>query len=81
MEILSSVRGASHGLIILQIVVKDVGAFMMMSWPILGTVLVRRRGRDGRRGGVRLGIVVLRDVEKAARDRFEGPELGESQTL
>lgn len=77
-------RGASHGLITLHIAVKDVGAFMMMSWPILqlyyggmGTVSVRRRGREG----VRFGVVVLRDVEKAARDRLEGPELGESEAL
>jgi hypothetical protein len=35
MVILSSVRGASHGLIMLQIAVKDVGPLMMISWPIL----------------------------------------------
>ena len=30
---------------------------------------------------VRLGKVVLGDVEKAARDGLEGPELGESEAL
>ena len=40
-------------------------------------VLVRRRGRKVVRG-VRFGVVILRDVKKAARDRLEGPELGES---
>ena len=35
----------------------------------------------GRRGGVRFRVVVLRDLEKAARDRLEGPELGESQAI
>ena len=35
MVTLSSVRGASHGFIMLQIAVKDVGALMMINWPIL----------------------------------------------
>jgi hypothetical protein len=69
--------------------VKDVGALMMKSWPILryewcDGVLCERRleeGGWGQWGDVRLGKVVLRDVEKAARDGLEGPELGESEAL
>ena len=43
----------------------------------------RRKGglRWGRRTDERLGEVVLRDVEKAARDGLEGPELGEPKAL
>ena len=35
MVILSSVRGASQGFIMLQMAVNDVGALMMINWPIL----------------------------------------------
>ena len=37
--------------------------------------------RQGRGADVRLGEVVLGDVEKAARDGLEGPELGEPEAL
>ena len=83
-------RGASHGFIALQIAVKDVGALMMMSWPILRQYEwwdrhcvseVQREKWCGGRGSVRFGVVVLRDVEEAPRNRLEGPKLGESEAL
>ena len=59
-----------------------------MSWPILRRYelwdrhcVSEAQRRCGRRGGVRFGVVVLRDIEKAARDGLEGPELGESKAL
>jgi hypothetical protein len=41
----------------------------------------RKGGLRSRRKDVRLGEVVLRDMEKAARDGLEGPELGEPEAL
>ena len=86
MVTLSSVRGASHGFIMLQIAVKDVGALMMINWPILHTRVKRSLSQqevEGRRDGgdIRLWKVVLRDVEKASRDGFERPELGEPEAF
>lgn len=64
--------------------VKDVGALTMMSWPILCEseyCVSDAHPEEGWGADVRLGEVVLRDVEKAARDGLEGPELGEPEAL
>lgn len=42
---------------------------------------VRVPGKGGGGRNVRLGKVVLGDVEEASRDGFEGPELGEPEAL
>lgn len=48
----------------------------------IGTVSEAEEERwRGGRADVRLGVVGLRDVEEAARDSLEGPELGESDAL